>query len=78
MSDVPSQAIEGPPIITVGELMSELGRWPVDAAVTFRCPLQGQELRFYRVQSSLRDIVQIELNQYPETPIVVPSVSSYM
>jgi hypothetical protein len=70
MSDLPTQAAEGPPIITVGELMTELGRWPVHAAVTFRCPLQRQELRFYRVQSPLKGVVQIELNQYPETPAV--------
>ena len=73
MNDIPGQTAEGPPIITVGELMTELGRWPRDSAVTFRCPLLGQELRFYRVQSPLKEIVQIELNQYPETPAVVPS-----
>jgi hypothetical protein len=73
MSDIPSQAAEGPPIITVGELMAELDRWPRDAGVTFRCPLQAQELRFYRIQSPTNDIVQIELNQYPETPAVAPS-----
>jgi hypothetical protein len=73
MSDTPSQASEGPPIITVGELMAELGRWPRDAAVTFRCPLQAQELRFYRVQSPSEDFVQIELNLYPDTPSVAPT-----
>jgi hypothetical protein len=73
MNDIPGQAFESAPIITVGELISELGRWPSDAGVTFRCPLQGQELRFYRVQSPLKDIVQIELNQYPETPVVGPT-----
>ena len=72
MNDMPSQASEGPPIITVAELMT-LGRWPRDAAVTFRCPLQGQELRFYRVQGPAEDIVQVELNQYPETP-ALPSL----
>lgn len=73
MSDIPTQAAEGPPIITVGELITELGRWPRDSAVTFRCPLQKQELRFYRVQSPLKNIVQVELNQYPETPSVAPT-----
>jgi hypothetical protein len=73
MSEIPSQSAEGPPIITVGELKAELSRWPDGAAVTFRCPLQAQELRFYRVQSPSNDIVQVELNQYPETPPVVPS-----
>lgn len=67
MNDIPSQASDGPPIITVAELMTELGRWPRNAAVTFRCPLQEQELRFYRVQDPAEDVVQIELNQYPET-----------
>jgi hypothetical protein len=73
MSEVPSQATEGPPIITVGELKAELNRWNDAAAVTFRCPLENQELRFYRVQGPSNDVVQIELNQYPETPPVLPS-----
>jgi hypothetical protein len=73
MSELPSQAAEGPPIITVGELTAELSRWEDNAAVTFRCPLQDQELRFYRVQSLSRDVVQLELNQYPETPLLLPS-----
>jgi hypothetical protein len=73
MNDIPSQSAEGPPIVTVGELKAELSRWPDGAAVTFRCPLQGQELRFYRIQSPLRDVVQVDLNQYPETPTVIPT-----
>jgi len=73
MSEIPSQSAEGPPIITVSELKAELSRWPDSAAVTFRCPLQAQELRFYRIQSPSRDIVQIDLNQYPETPTVIPT-----
>ena len=72
MSELPSQATEGPPIITVGELRAELSRWKDNAAITFRCPLLDQELRFYRVQSLSKDVVQIELNQYPETPLVLP------
>ena len=64
MSEVPSQSSEGPPIITVGELKAELSRWEDGAAVTFRCPLQNQELRFYRAQSPSKDVVQIELNLY--------------
>lgn len=43
-----------------------------NAAVTFRCPLQEQELRFYRAQSLSTEVVQIELNQYPETLRVLP------
>jgi hypothetical protein len=72
MNEIPSQAAEAP-IITVGELKTELSRWQDNAAVTFRCPLQNQEFRFYRLQSPLKDVVQIELNQYPETPPVLPS-----
>jgi hypothetical protein len=72
VTEVPNQVVE-PPIITVGELKAELSRWPDGAAVTFRCPLQQQEFRFYRFQSPLKDVVQIELNQYPETPAVAPS-----
>lgn len=71
MNEVPSQTAE-PPIITVGELKAELSRLPEHAAVTFRCPLQEQEFRFYRLQSPSQDVVEIELNQYPETPPVVP------
>jgi hypothetical protein len=73
MNEIPSQTAEGPPIITVGELRAELSRWQDGAAVTFRCPLQDQELRFYRVQNPSKDVVQIELNLYPETPAVVPA-----
>jgi len=75
MNEIPSQSAEGPPIITVGELKAELNRWPDGAAVTFRCPLQNQELRFYRVQSPSKDFVQIELNLYPDTPSVAPASS---
>ena len=71
MTELPGQAAE-PPIITVAELKIELGRWPDDAAVTFRCPFQGQEFRFYRVLSPAGGIVQLELNQYPQTPAVAP------
>jgi hypothetical protein len=72
MPETPSQTAE-PPIITVGELKAELSRWPDHAAVTFRCPLQQQEFRFYRFQGSSENVVEIELNQYPETPPVVPT-----
>jgi hypothetical protein len=46
MSKTINQTAE-PTIITVGELISELCRLPDGAAVTFRCPLHQQELRFY-------------------------------
>jgi len=57
----------------IGELRAVLSRLQDNAAVTFRCPLKDQELRFYRVQSLSKHVVQIELNQYPETPLVLPS-----
>ena len=72
MGEIPSQSAE-PLSITVGELKAELSRWQDNAAVTFRCPLQDQELRFYRLQSPSKDFVQIELNLYPETPPVIPT-----
>jgi hypothetical protein len=62
-----------PAIITVGELISELCRLPDRAAVTFRCPLHQQELRFYRLLHRSKGVVEIELNQYPESPPVAPS-----
>ncbi len=62
-----------PPLLTVGELKVELNRWPDHAAVNFRCPLRDQEFRFYRLQSPSRDVVEIELNEYPETPPVIPA-----
>ncbi|MCC8957227.1 hypothetical protein H8B02_28475 [Bradyrhizobium sp. Pear77] len=72
MNEIPSQTAE-PAIITVGELKAELNRLPDHAAVTFRCPLKEQEFRFYRFQRPSPHVIEIELNQYPETPPVVPS-----
>ena len=60
------------PFLTVGELKVELNRWPDQAAVNFRCPLRDQEFRFYRVQSPSEGVIEIELNEYPETPPVIP------
>jgi len=39
---------EPEPILTVGDLKSELGRWSDETPVTFRSPLREQEFRFYR------------------------------
>jgi hypothetical protein len=68
--------IAEPTVITVGELISELCRLPDRAAVTFRCPLFQQELRFYRLMHRSKGVVEIELNHYPESPPVVPSESA--
>ena len=36
------------PLLTVGDLKSELSRWSDETPVTFRSPLKEQEFRFYR------------------------------
>jgi len=40
--------MEPVPILTVGDLKSELSRWSDETPVTFRSPLKEQEFRFYR------------------------------
>ena len=61
-----------PPIITVGELIDELCRLPDTATIQFHCPMLEQELAFYRLRKRSKDVVQIEVNAYPESPPVVP------
>ena len=56
-----------PASITVGELISELCRWPDHAKVTFRCPHQNQEMRFHHVDGRSKRHVEIELNLATET-----------
>jgi hypothetical protein len=75
MSKTTNQTAE-PTIITVGELISELCHLPDGAAVTFRCPLHQQELRFYRLLNRSKGVIEIELNPYPESLPVVPSQSA--
>jgi len=72
MSKTMSRSAE-PAVITVGELISELCRYPDHAAVIFRCPLRQQELSFYRLQTRPEGAVEIELNHYPRSPPIVPS-----
>ena len=50
-----------PKPMTVGDLISELCRWPDHALVKFRHPLQHQELRFDHIESGTKGIVEIEL-----------------
>jgi hypothetical protein len=40
--------MEPVPILTVGDLKSELSRWSGETPVMFRSPLKEQEFRFYR------------------------------
>ena len=51
-------------ILTVGELISELCRWPDHAAVAFRC--QHHELRFTRIKGRSKAFIDIELGPAPE------------
>jgi hypothetical protein len=62
-------------IITLGELISELCRWPDRAAVKLRCGLLEQEFRFYRLQERSKDVIEIEINPCPESPPVAPSAA---
>jgi len=62
-----------PAIMTVGELISQLCRWPDNAAVSFRCPIQQQELSFHRIESRSKGVIDIELNPAPERAPVVPA-----
>jgi hypothetical protein len=46
MSETVDLQTNEPPLLTVGELKTELNRWPDQAAVNFRCPLLAQDFRF--------------------------------
>ncbi len=50
--------MEPVPLLTVGDLKSELSRWSNETPVTFYSPLREQEFRFYRsiACSSLRSM----------------------
>ena len=73
MSKGHHNAVDHPPIITVGELIDELCRLPDTAVVHFRCPMLEQELTFYRLRKRSKDVVEIAVNAYPDSPPVVPS-----
>jgi hypothetical protein len=64
------------PILTVGDLKSELARWSDDAPVNFYSPLKGQEFRFYRYRSGEGALI-LEINEFPETlPVALPGTQS--
>jgi hypothetical protein len=73
MRKVIREAVAHPATITVGELIDELCRLPDRAAVNFRCPMLEQEFRFYRLRKRSKDVIEVEINAYPESPPVVPS-----
>lgn len=62
---------ERTPILTVGDLKSELDRWDDETPVTFRSPLNAQDFRFYRFQGKPKETLVVELNEYPDTPTIV-------
>ncbi len=45
--------MEPVPLMTVGDLKSELSRWSNETPVTFYSPLREQEFRFYRYRPAL-------------------------
>ena len=60
------------PLLTVGDLKSELSRWSDDTPVTFLSPLKEQEFRFYRYRPADKVLV-LEINEFPETsPLALP------
>jgi len=64
--------MEPVPILTVGDLKSELSSWSNETPVTFFSPLKEQEFRFYRYRPS-DSVLVLEINEFPETsPVVLP------
>ena len=64
--------MEPVPILTVGDLKSELSRWSIETPVTFYLPLREQEFRFYRYRPG-DSVLILEINEFPETsPVVLP------
>jgi len=60
------------PILTVGDLKSELSRWSDETSVTFRSPLKEQEFRFYRYRQE-KNVLVLVINEFPETsPVALP------
>lgn len=62
-----------PAIMTVGDLIGELCRWPDHAEVRFRCPYLQQDLQFYCLQARSKATVEIQLKQDSESPPVEPT-----
>src|SRR5882757_430629 len=59
--------------LTVGDLKSELSRWPDETPVTFLSPLKKQEFRFYRYRPG-ENLLVLEINEFPETsPVALPA-----
>ena len=76
MSNAMHRPLVDPPLLTVGELIDELCRLPDTAVVHFRCPALEQELIFHRLRRRSKDVVEIAVNAYPQSPPVVPSADA--
>lgn len=64
--------MESIPILTVGDLKSELSRWSDATPVTFYSPLKEQEFRFYRYRPG-DSLLVLEINEFPEiSPAAIP------
>jgi hypothetical protein len=65
--------MEPVPLLTVGDLKSELSRWSNETPVTFCSPLKEQEFRFYRYRPG-DSVLVLEINEFPETaPAALPA-----
>jgi len=64
--------MEPVPILTVGDLKSELSRWSDETPVNFYSSLKEQEFRFYRYRPG-ENVLVLEINEFPETsPLALP------
>ena len=59
--------------ITVGDLITELCRWPDHATIKFRMPDGSAALCVWRVNGLPQGVVEIELHRVPETAPIVPA-----
>ncbi|WFU84155.1 hypothetical protein QA645_15855 [Bradyrhizobium sp. CIAT3101] len=76
MSKAMHRTLVDPPLLTVGDLIDELCRLPDTAVVHFRCPALDQELTFHHLRRQSKNIVEIAVNAYPQSPPVVPSADA--
>jgi hypothetical protein len=59
--------------ITVGELITELCRWPDHATIKFKCLGSSAELCFSGIESVSRGTVDIELHPATKTAPIMPA-----
>jgi hypothetical protein len=63
------------PTFTVGDLITELCRWPDHAAITFRCSSTGGGFQLSQVRELSRHLIEVELASVSDSPPVVPAAS---